>query len=191
MISPQLTPAYDTLTAEFAGQYKDLGDQVLWIWRNGVLTKRYIAGTNILSQHVGGNAWDVAPLTQSTANIAKIDRMVVRAEALGCKVLWRGVRNHFPHHAHIEGRPKYTQTQLHEFYEEDDDVKELIAEIQHALIDCGYDLGDFTPLPGFPPGCDGEMGAKTRAAMRQAWGQGGGKVPDHKHPQIGVTGVPI
>ena len=169
VISPQLETAHRILTNHYQKNvdYKDLGAQVLWVWRNGVLVKRTIAGTSTLSQHVGGNAWDVGPMSGSSQHLAVIDSMVQRARLLGCRVLWRGVRNHFPHHAHIEGVPKYSQAELAGFYDtedEDMEVKALVEGLQRGMVEAGYDLGDFGPNDD---GVDGDWGPATQAAWRQ------------------------
>ena len=198
VISPQLVPVYDTLTTEFeeGRDYLDLGLQVLWVpdGRGGV-KRRYIGMTSRLSQHVGGNAWDVAPFSQSLEHIGVIDRMARRARDLGARVLWRDVINHFPHHAHIEGMPAYSQPELEAFYDnEEDDVTtdELVGEIQAALINAGYSVG--------PSGADKIWGRNTRAAFNQMCVDAKASVSidaDHRH-QIPtttvtgtVTGVPI
>lgn len=76
-------------------------------------------------------------------------------------------------------------------------------DMQKALIDAGYDLGNYTPLPGYPPGADGDWGDKSQQALTQAFKDAKeGQAPDlsglvtkavfdgHRH-QEGTTGKPI
>lgn len=163
---------YNAISKEFKRgvDYTWLGGQVMWIRVNGILVRRFIAGTNTLSQHVGGNAFDLGSISTGAADIAKIDRAVLIAKAHpDCgRVLWRGVRNHYPHHAHIEGKPALTQAQLWAFYEnameEDMTVAELVEELQKGMVAAGYDLGTYGPNSD---GVDGDWGAKSAAAWQK------------------------
>jgi len=48
------------------------------------------------------------------------------------------------------------------------DKGQAVADIQAALSDLGYDLGDYRPYgPGYPKGADGDYGTATETAVRQ------------------------
>lgn len=60
---------------------------------------------------------------------------------------------------------------------EEQEVRELVAVIQEALINAGYDLGDFEGYLSpdgkqFPDGADGLMGRVTKDALTEAFGTG-------------------
>jgi hypothetical protein len=77
-------------------------------------------------------------------------------------------------------------------------------DIQKALAEAGYDIGSYSPAgPGYPPGADGQWGAKSQAALTQAFkdARTGNSTFDpsglvtkdvfnaHRHSE-GVTGTP-
>lgn len=207
---------HDLVFAEFTEDvdFRYLGGRVMWINRGSRLVRRYIAGTNTLSQHVGGNAEDFGTINSTDpAAIQKIDRLVARVmqardEGMPVgRILWRGVANHYPHHAHIEGFPPMTQAQLWAEYEEMETenmtVAELVEKIQGALVAAGYNLGTYGPNKN---GVDGDWGAKTDQAFKAAMESAANPlavIPDlsayakvtHTHRIIGgddlITGVPV
>lgn len=193
MMSPSLSEVWGEVGRLYKEgvHYRSLGTQVLWVRdASGHLRKRFISGTNTLSQHVGGNAIDIAPLEQTTFHIRTIDEMVGLCDDLRARgypvgrILWRGVRNHYPHHAHIEGAPPYTQAKLWSFYERGTDdmtVAELVEELQGALVAAGYDLGTYGPNGD---GVDGDLGNKTRNALIDAFR--GTPLADHSHKIVGT-----
>lgn len=81
----------------------------------GYTVCKLISGTRTPSQHCpgppapdGGNAMDwVVKRADGTVDIDATDKVVAHLEANGFpEVLWRGVANHFPNHAHTSGNPK-------------------------------------------------------------------------------------
>ena len=44
-----------------------------------------------------------------------------------------------------------------------------VEDIQKALIEAGYDLGNYTPVPGYPPGADGDWGSASHTALVAAF----------------------
>ena len=81
----------------------------------GYTVCKLISGTNTPSQHCpgppspdGGNAFDwVVKRADGTVDIDATDKVVAHLENNGYpEVLWRGVANHFPNHAHTSGNPK-------------------------------------------------------------------------------------
>ena len=173
MLTTSLRLVDDTINRRFEEgvDYVDLGGQVKWVRRaDGILVKRFIAGTSKLSQHVGGNAKDYGVGPAGPSAIDAIDAYVRTSGLPVGRILWRGVRGHDGHHAHIEGWPELTQEQLWSFYDnedetEEEEMREFVEFIQGILVELGYDLGKYGPNED---GIDGDPGPKTRAALMAA-----------------------
>lgn len=106
--------------------------------------------------HVNGPAWSWRPYSGSNPHTTHVHVSVSADPKIYDQTRPWGLE-------HIAVMPGGT---IHD--DEEQQVKELVAEIQRCLGDAGYDIGTFTPLPGFPPGCDGDFGSKTRQAFTQA-----------------------
>jgi hypothetical protein len=85
----------------------------------GYTVCKWISGTRTPSQHcpgppspTGGNAMDwVVKRRDGSVDIGATDKVVAHLEANGFpEVLWRGVPNHYPNHAHTSGNPKRSGT---------------------------------------------------------------------------------
>lgn len=83
----------------------------------GYTVCKLISGTNTPSQHCpgppspdGGNAMDwVVKRADGSVDVDATDKVVAHLRVNGYpEVLWRGVPNHFPNHAHTSGNPKRT-----------------------------------------------------------------------------------
>ena len=112
-------------------------------------------------------------------------------EKLGL-ILWR-VKDHY-NHIHVQYEPRYSDKygvppQTYEFAAwwaakngVDMGAAMLVEDIQQALIDAGYDLGDWTPVgPGYSPGADGVWGTTSKVKFAEALKNGDVSIPAHSH----------
>lgn len=190
-----IDPISDAVHAEFS-------QLVSW----GKWNRRPIAGTNIWSQHSWANAEDIAdpndlyasPLLDEVAAWLRYHRKVGTVFGDGAKVgtvLWR-VRNHWDH-IHYERAPKQSGTPPLRppliDYQNEETMK--TEDVQRALVDAGFDLGDYGPNKD---GVDGKWGPTSHAAFVKALKSGGvpadvvsrAEFAAHRHAE-GTTGKPI
>ena len=148
-------------------------EQFPWVVSLGKWNRRYIAGTTIWSQHSWANAEDIADPADSYDSV-RLDQVAAWLRdhkargttfADGARVgtvLWKVPA----HHVHYERSPKQTGTPPPRpptiDYQEQNTM--TYEEMQRALVDAGYDLGDYGPNGD---GVDGKWGPKSHAALVQ------------------------
>jgi len=117
-VSPSIVKAH-RLTFAAVEELKLSLNRDLRVTTMGYTVCKWISGTRDPSEHcpgpptpVGGNAMDWAVFRKNSdgrwvVDIEATDRVVARLKASGFpEVLWRGVANHYPNHAHTSGNPK-------------------------------------------------------------------------------------
>lgn len=116
-ISPSISKAHNLVftEAELMQHEDGISRRIITM---GYTVCKFISGTRTPSQHcpgpptpTGGNAFDWVVQKQVgsswVVDIAGTDRVVKKLNNNGFpEVLWRGVANHYPNHAHTSGSPK-------------------------------------------------------------------------------------
>jgi hypothetical protein len=117
-ISPSIAKAHKlTFTKTEQLDFQDPDE--LHVVTMGYTVCKWISGTRVPSQHcpgppspTGGNAMDwVVKRKDGSVDIGATDKVVAYLNSNGFpEVLWRGVPNHYPNHAHTSGNPKRSGT---------------------------------------------------------------------------------
>lgn len=115
-ISSAIANVHNFIFTEVQRQAVILDEEPLHIVTMGYTVCKFISGTRIGSQHspgppfpMGGNAVDFVVRHKGGSNCIEATDAIcnkLAGKRYVAQVLWRGVANHFPWHAHISGAPR-------------------------------------------------------------------------------------